>query len=137
MTTVWDYPFSITYIVNIKLSKQISCQWSTLSPYLQIKAGVPQGSILAPLLYSVYKAVILLHPHNTVATFTDDKVILSKNADPVLASFYLQKHLNSLLTWFRKWKAQINTQNSVHVTFTLRRSTCPPSIKLPSPLLEK
>jgi hypothetical protein len=62
--------------------------------YNIIKAGVLQGSILAPLLYSVYKADISLHPHTTLSPFADDKAILSKNPDPIVASSYLQVHLN-------------------------------------------
>ena len=34
--------------------------------------------------------------------FADDKAILSKNPDSVLASCYLQEHLNFIQTWFRK-----------------------------------
>ena len=101
-------------------------QGSALSSLRSIKAGVPQGSILAPLLYSVYSADIPLHPHTILSTFADDKAILSKHPNPVLASSHLQEHLNSLQSWFRKWKMKINTQKSVHITFTLCRSTCPP-----------
>jgi hypothetical protein len=44
----------------------------------------------------MYTADIPLRPHTTLSTFPDDKAILPKNPDPVVASFYLQEHLNTL-----------------------------------------
>ena len=75
-------------------------QGSALSSYRPVKAGVLQGSILAPLLYSVYTGAIPLHPHTAISTFADDRGILSKNPDPILTSCYLKDRLNSLQTWF-------------------------------------
>ena len=46
--------------------------------YFEIKAGVPQGSILAPLMYSVYTADIPLRPHTALSAFADDKAITTQ-----------------------------------------------------------
>ena len=47
---------------------------SSIHPML---AGVPQGSILAPVLFSTYTADIPLHPSTTLSTYADDTCILS------------------------------------------------------------
>ncbi|KAL1122174.1 hypothetical protein AAG570_003579 [Ranatra chinensis] len=99
---------------------------SSQSSYFPIKAGVPQGSILSPLLYSVYTSDIPEHPATLLASFADDTAILSTNSDPTLASLNLQSHLTTLQTWCSNWKIRVNPQKCVHVTFTLRHSSCPP-----------
>ncbi|KAL1132846.1 hypothetical protein AAG570_010798 [Ranatra chinensis] len=100
---------------------------SSQSPYFPIKAGVPQGSILSPLLYSAYTSDIPEHPTTLLASFADDTTaILSTNSDPTLALLNLQSHLTTLQTWCSNWKIRVNPQKCVHVTFTLRHSSCPP-----------
>jgi hypothetical protein len=86
-------------------------------PFIPTLAGVPQGSILAPILCSTYTADILLH---SSTTFADDTYILSPHPDPVQAFLHLQE------SWFPKWRTKINAQKSTHITFTLKSGECHP-----------
>jgi len=61
-----------------------------------------------------------------VSTFADDTAILSSHADPKSASRSLETHLGLLEKWLAKWRIKVNETKSVHVTFTLRKETCPP-----------
>jgi len=89
-------------------------------------SGVPQRSILGPLLYTIYTADIP-HSNTTIlSTFADDTAIFAAHPDPILASANLQVHLHSLEKWTRKWRLKINETKSMHITFTLRRGQCPP-----------
>lgn len=97
-----------------------------VSLFYLIQAGVPQGSILAPLLYILFTFDLPTTPFTLTATFADDKAILSRDNDPTHASFTLQYHLNLVHRWCLKWKIKLNTTKSVHTTFTLRRGECPP-----------
>lgn len=91
-----------------------------------IKAGVPQGSVLSPLLYNIYTGDMPTTDHTLSATYADDTAILSSSESPIDASLNLQNHLTELSTWLQKWKMKVNPVKSSHITFTLRPQTCPP-----------
>jgi hypothetical protein len=90
-----------------------------------IHSGVPQGSVLGPLLYLIFTADIPIRNDTVIATFADDTAILASNEDPQTASQSLQTHLNHLEAWLNKWRVTVNETKSAHVTFTTRRTNCP------------
>lgn len=96
------------------------------SQYDQIIASVPQGSVLAPFLYILYNQDMPLTEETVTATFADDTAILAKHNNRTQASDNLQQHLDQLKTWLNKWRIKVNESKSVHVTFTLKKTTCPP-----------
>lgn len=99
---------------------------SEFSDIFPIKSGVPQGSVLGPLLYTLYTSDIPTTPDTQMGTFADDTVLLCRHKDPQLATEGLQLHLDILQNWLHKWRIKVNEQKSTHVTHTLKRSECPP-----------
>lgn len=98
---------------------------SDQSACLKIEAGVPQGSILSPLLYSIFTSDLPASMSTNIATYADDTALYTSSINLQELSFNLQNHLNTLETWFKKWRIKANTTKTVHITFTLRRQSCP------------
>ncbi|KAJ8706107.1 hypothetical protein PYW07_010884 [Mythimna separata] len=96
------------------------------SGFYDILAGVPQGSVLGPVLYTIFTADLPQTPGVTIATYADDTAILASSTHAIEASAALQRCLNDINQWFDKWRIKANVNKSVQVTFTLRRETCPP-----------
>jgi len=124
-------PYQLYEIIKSYLSnrKYYVKQKSERSEIYNIRAGVSQGSVLGPLLYLIYTADLPKENNIMLATFADDTAILASHNDPYCASQILQRNLNRIEPWLTKWKIKANELKSVHITFTLRRKTCP-NVKL-------
>jgi hypothetical protein len=95
-------------------------------PRFPMLSGVPQGSILGPLLYTMYTANLPTSNKTILNIFADDTAIFTTHPDCTTASLNLQDHLHIIVIWFRKWKMKINKKKSSHITFSLRQGQCPP-----------
>lgn len=77
------------------------------------------------LFHHLYTADQPTTPYTSVAEFADDKIIYTSQNDLYTAKLYLQNHLNSLSSWYTKWKIKINNEKSSHITFSLRQGEIP------------
>jgi len=93
-----------------------------------INSGVPQGSVLGPVLYLLYTADLPVVLDTITGTYADGTAILTAHKDYVEASQQLQRSLFHIQIWLKKWRIRVNGAKSVQVTFTTRRKTCPPVI---------
>lgn len=117
------YEIIKSYISNRYFFVEQHEEFTNLKPIL---AGVPQGSVLGPMLYLLYTADMPTTRLTTTATFADDTAILASHNNHERASHNLQQSLNKVQEWFKQWRIKANTNKLVHITFTNIKENCPP-----------
>jgi len=91
-----------------------------LSEEVRVTSGVPQGSVLGPLLFLAYVNDIWRNTESTIRLFADDCVINRKiinNAEMEK----LQKDLDRLGEWVVENAMKINPSKSQAIRFTRAR----------------
>ena len=96
-------------------------QEDAYSSLKKIEAGVPQGSVLGPILYLLYTCDLPTQEDSLVATFADDTAILAVGDDNIESTTKLQKAITDIHRWTKKWRIKLNESKSVHVEFTNKR----------------
>jgi hypothetical protein len=97
-----------------------------VSALFPVKSGVPQGSVLGPLLYILFTSDLPQAPNVTIGTFADDTAILTSHTNVLRASTTLQEYLHIFNRWLQKWKIKVNETKSSYLTFTLRNDPSTP-----------
>ena len=82
------------------------------SDFLTIPAGVPQGSVLGPLLFLIYINDINKGIVSTTKLFADDTSMYLSVDDDETRSETLNSDLNKINVWANKWKVTFNCQKT-------------------------
>ena len=87
------YNLLTSYLIERQFEKKFNSETSTR---FLIHSGVPQGSILGPILYTLYTSDLPTSRGTTLGTFADDTAIFATHADPTIVSRNLQEHLHRI-----------------------------------------
>ena len=101
-------------------------QEQSYSELKKIRGGVPQGSVLAPVLYVLFTQDVPHPQQTTMATFADDTAILAIGETIEESTNKLQSAVNKVVQWTSEWKIKLNETKSVHVNFTNKTVPCLP-----------
>ena len=88
-------------------------QGDDCSTLREIEAGVPQGSVLGPVLYLLFTSDLQNSDETTVATFADDTAVLAVGGTVQIATKKLQEAVDNISKCTKKWQIKLNDLKSV------------------------
>lgn len=83
----------------------------------QIKAGVPQGSVLGPTLFNIYMADIPRPPGIELALYADDSALYTAHRRTEVIRKLLQNGLDLMEEWADRWRLRINPAKTQAIIF--------------------
>ena len=81
---------------------------SSISNYCDVLSGVPQGSVLGPILFIIYVNDIPRGRGIELKLFADDTKLYSVLQDDSISSADLQECLNSIYEWSTEWQLKLS-----------------------------
>ena len=90
----------------------ISSSWYT------VNAGVPQGSVLGPLLFLIFINDIELSVGCNIRLFADDTIIYDSNININASIQRLNTDMMNLQTWANQWRVTFNPEKTVYMIFS-------------------
>ena len=91
------------------------------SEWKDISAGVPQGSVLEPLLFLVYINDLVGNVRCDIKLFADDTSLFSAVYDESKTAEELDADLERVRLWAWQWKMKFNTEKTEEVIFSAKR----------------
>lgn len=91
----------------------------TISSFRQVKYGVPQGTVLGPVLFTIYiNSLLSFSTTGTILSFADDTAILYEADSWHNLKEKVEKDLKQIKHWFQYNKLTLNCEKTKYLPFT-------------------
>lgn len=91
---------------------------NTLSQSKNVTAGVPQGSVLGPILFNIFIHDFPEYPNTKIALFADDAAIYTHSHYAQASNSLLRNHFLQIQKFYKKWKITLNVSKTEQIIFT-------------------
>ena len=110
---------TISWIGSYLNNRSQTCKVNGLvSDNANISCGVPQGSILGPLLFLIYiNDLQEVFQVTNFKLYADDTVLYASHSEEIVAHGYVQQDLNKVVKWCNSNKITMNIKKTKSVTF--------------------
>ena len=125
-------PLYIIDILRSYLSDRqfIVCVSDGRSTARPVPAGVPQGSVLAPQLFSHFISDLPVPRKCDIALYADDTACYTSGRVPSHITNALQNALGEITTFYTKWKIKVNDAKTEAIIFDHRPNRPHPQTRL-------
>lgn len=109
------YRLLVSYLETRKFRTKVEDSYSELK---NIQAGIPQGSVLGPILYTLYVNDVPNEQFYTLATYADDTALLTVAPTADEATTKLEIAAENIVAWASMWRIKLNETKSIYINFT-------------------
>ena len=109
------YDWIKSYLENRKQRVVINGKFSE---WRDLGAGVPQGSILGPLLFLIYTSDIIIDIESDIQMFADDTSLLEIICDKFESYSRVSRDLAKLVSWSKRWLMNFNPSKTKSIIFS-------------------
>ena len=83
-------------------------------------SGVPQGSILSPLLFNILMSDLPISEGVNMSVYADDVSLYVIDEDPVVAMHRLEGHIRQLKSWAVEWGQEFNSEKKLKLCYLIK-----------------
>lgn len=94
----------------------------SISSARDIPAGVPQGSVLSPLLYTLFTSDVKVPRGTEMALYADDTALIIEGKVTSAIINKMEKSISSLTKYYKNWKIKCNHEKYQAIIFPFNRS---------------
>jgi hypothetical protein len=104
---------------------------SRISKPKQVRFGVPQGSVISPILFNFFIADIPTHPETTTSSYADDFNSFHSSSKIDTSTRILNEHIAMILPWCEENGMSLAPEKSSVTLYTpdTKQSTLQPQVK--------